>query len=480
MKQKVLKHKYISITVLVVIIILLVVWGRKASTDSGAYTAKLADFTKVVSVSGKVIPVSTVDLSFETSGTVASVPKDVGATAVKGDIIAALDSSEVSASRDKAYADLLSAQAELAKLQSGSYDQVSLDKQQVINTIIDAYTKSDDAVRNKVDQFFNDGRNLSPKIKYDFYNSSEDKYQINDDRRNVEDSLVAFDLFANSLTTDTYKNDDIKTAEGFVKTIKNFLDEVSLAVNSFILSDGLTQTMVDKYKSDVATARTNVTGALLNLASYEDKLRSSISDIPVQEAKVKAAEANVKSFDAQIAKTRIVAPFAGVVSYQDAKVGGAVSASSKVASLISTDLQIEVYVPEISIPGILVGNKATVTLDAYPDVSFDATVSHIDPAETVKDGVSNYKVNLVFTSTDPRIRSGLTGDVSIETEKRANILSIGERSLITDSGHYYVYKKGKDDYVKTEVQIGVKDGRGNVEITSGLVPGDVIELTPAQ
>ena len=148
-------------------------------------------------------------------------------------------------------------------------------------------------------------------------------------------------------------------------------------------------------------------------------------------------------------------------------------------SLISKDLEVEIYIPEISIPGVLVGNKAKVTLDAYTDASFDAIVTHVDPAETIRDGVSNYKVKLSLVASDPRVRSGLTGDVTIETEKKPNIISVGERSVVTEAGKYYVYKKTKDDPIKTEITLGIKDGKGNVEVLSGVSEGDDILLTPS-
>ncbi|MDB5204065.1 MAG: hypothetical protein JWP09_93 [Candidatus Taylorbacteria bacterium] len=468
-----------SVAVVVVIIISVLIFKGKSGA-SETVTISKGDFTKVVSVSGKVIAVDNVDLSFETSGTVSAVYKKVGDKVTRGEIIASLDSSDVQASREKANADLVAAQAQLTKLQNGesSYSEVSINKQQVINTIIDAYTKSDDAVRNKVDQFFIDGRNQSPKIKYSFYNDGELKYKINEDRKSVEDSLVEFESFANDLSVNNYSDQSIKDAKAYIVQVKNFLAEVSLAVNSFEVSGGLTQTTVDKYKSDIATARTNVNGSLADLSSFEDKLHSSLSDVPVQEANVMSAQATVRNYDAQIAKTIIYAPFDGVLSLQDAKVGESVAAHTKVAGLISRGLQVEVYIPEISIPGVNLGNKAKVTLDAYPDASFDAVVTHVDPAETVKDGVSNYKLELQFVTTDPRIMSGLTGDVSIETQKLSGIISVGERSIVTDADKYYVYTKTKDGGIKTEVTLGIKDGKGNVEILSGLNEGDVILLNP--
>ncbi len=452
--------------------------GKSEKNDS--ITIEKSEFTKVVSVSGKVVAVQNVDLSFETGGTVAVVYKKVGDTVRKGDLVAALDSSDIQASRDKAEADLVAAEAQLTKLQSGNSDssEISINKQQVINTIVDAYTTSDDAIRNKVDQFFTDGQNRSPRIKYSFFNDSELKYKINEDRKSVEDSLVAFQKFANNLTVDNYTNKNIQDAKSYIQKVKEFLSEVSLAVNSFEVSNGLTQTTIDKYKSDISAARGSVNGALADLASFEDKLHGSLSDIPVQQANVMAAKANVRNLDAQIAKTIIFAPFDGVVSLQDAKVGEAVSQNKIVTSIISKDYQIEAYIPEVNISGVVVGNKAKASLDAYNGEEFDTTIIHVDPAETMRDGVSNYKIKLSFDRPDSRILSGMTADVSVVTERIPDVVVIPERVVLFEGDKVYVKKKTKDDDLKTYITIGRKDGKGNIEVTSGLALGDRVILNP--
>lgn len=469
----------IAIAVLVVSGVGYMVFGGKTVAKDSVTVTK-GDFTKVVSVSGKIVATKSVDLSFESSGTVAGVYKQVGDMVTIGQTIAALDSSDLQASRDKARADVLAAKAELAKLQNGESlnSEISINKEQVINSIVSAYTKSDDAIRNKVDQFFTDGQSSGPKIKYTFYNYFNTKNKINDSRLAIGEVLNTFGAMANNLNSTTYTDNSITLAKGYVQKVKIFLDQISLAVNSFEESVDLSKTVLEKYKSDVGIARTNINNALLDLATYEDKLRGSVSDIPVLEAKVKSAEANVRNYDAQISKTVLSAPFSGILSLQDSKVGESVGAHTKLAAMISSELEVEIYIPEISIPGVMLNNKATVKLDAYSDATFDAVVTHIDPAETMRDGVSNYKVKLSFVNADTRVRSGLTGDVAIETEKKADIISVGERSIVTTDGKYYVYKKTKDGSTKTEVTIGIKDGKGNVEILSGVVPGDEILLTP--
>lgn len=476
-----LKNKYVIGGLSFILILGAFLAFRSNNSKEESVKIVRGNFEKIVSISGKVIPSQDVELSFDASGTVAGVYKKVGDTAFQGQVIAVLDSSDIRANRDKANADLLVAKAELLKIQNpDTSSEVSINKQQVVNTIIEAFTVSDDAIRNKVDQFFDDARTTGPEIKYTFYDYFSTKGKINDGRAKLELELVRFGTMANSLTINNYSDKSLKDTKAYVQKVKSFLDTVSFAVNSFEESSALTRSMIDGYRADVASARTNVNNILSDLISFEDDLISSISDVPIYEAKVKAAEANVRNFDAQVAKTVIVAPFNGVISFQDAKVGESVSQNTKVTSMISNGYEVEAYIPEVNISGINVGNPAKIKLDAYGGVEFPASIIHIDPAETVRDGVSNYKIKLAFDKQDTRILSGMTADVEIMTEKIADTIVVPERVLLTEEGKNYVMKITADGSIKVEVASGKKDGKGNIEITSGISEGDRIKLNPEQ
>lgn len=474
------RNTIILIGVLVILSWFLFFRGNNQNTND-IYSIKAGDFEKQIQLSGKVVSAESVELAFDTSGVVAAVYKKAGDNASQGEILAALDSSDLQASRSKAQADLLAAQAELNKLQSNTDStEVLNNKQSLVDAISDAYIKSDDAIKNKTDQYFKDGDSSAPEIKYSFDNYFDLKAQINSQRVVVGETLLKWSNLVSTLTAENYSSQALSDSRKYILQVKNFLDLVAPAVNSFETSSELTQTSIDKYKSDLYSARSNVSSAISAMTSADEKLRTSISDIPVQEAKVKAAQANVDSYNAQIKKTLIVAPFSGVVSLQDAKAGESVSSNAKIAAMISPNYEIELYVPEINILGVKLGDKGTVTLDAYPNKNFEATVSHIDPAETLKDGVANYKVKLAFNTNDPLIRSGMTADVVIVTETRQNILVVPERATINENGKIFVWKKvsGEKNPVKTEISLGEKDGKGNAEVIGGVSEGDNILLTP--
>lgn len=470
-----------TISVAVFILLLLAFFGRDKKDNVLTEVVKRGELVKTIGVTGKVVAVESSELSFDTGGVVAFVNKKVGDKVVKGDVIASLNTAEVGASRERAYAEYMAQEAELKKLQSGDGDDTDVisAKRDVIDSIIEGYTQADDAVRGKVDQYFENARTLGPEIRYTFDQYSATKNAINNKRYEVEKILTDWEVLANTISVDSYKPSDLQTVRNYIASVKDFLNTLSFAVNSFEVSDTLSQTTIDKYKSDLSTARSNINKIGSEILLGEEKLRGSTSDIPVFEAKVRAAYADVSLYDAQISKMIIRAPFDGVVSLQDAKVGESVSAHTKIASVISDTYKVESFVPEVSISDITVGNTSSVILDAYKDVSFAAKVSHVDPAETDKSGVSNYKIELDFLTPDERVKPGMTADLLIETTRVPGLITVPLRSVQEKEGRSFVVVKIDNKKVEREVVLGLRDGKGRVEITSGLVEGDEIFLDGA-
>jgi HlyD family secretion protein len=169
----------------------------------------------------------------------------------------------------------------------------------------------------------------------------------------------------------------------------------------------------------------------------------------------------------------------GVVSRQDAKIGQVVSAATTLVSVIGNSLEIEAFIPEVLISGVSVGNEASVTLDAYgPEEIFGAKVIHLDPAETIRDGVSTYKVRLTFNNPDLRIRPGMTANILIETLRKPNVLLIPERAVVKEDGEIVLYTLDNKDKQRIMIEIGERDSAGNVELLSPLPLDTQIIINP--
>lgn len=322
----------------------------------------------------------------------------------------------------------------------------------------------------------------------------------------LSDTLIALEKVRFALAVVAIKGD-------FSSTERSNLDSEKANINSEITIVTSKQQIlaVQKVASEnsLLTAEASLNTAKNALSAAQDQLDlkkagSTPEQIRAQEARVKQAQANLSSQSAQITqawasveqiqtqiqKATLKAPIAGVVTRMEAKVGEIILPTSQFAEVSLVTLisegayEIEANVPEVDIAKVKVGDLATVTLDAYgSDIEFDARVATIDPAETVVEGVSTYKTVFQFLEADERIRSGMTANMDILTDKRDNVLNIPQRAVITKDGDKIVRVLREEDedtetftdrIEEVKVKTGLRGSNGYIEILEGVNEGEEI------
>jgi HlyD family secretion protein len=510
MYNKFLTKKYIISAVVILIVAVSVEGFFLFRDNSGEYEYSIVekgDLAQEVNVTGKVKPSSKVDLAFESSGRVVGVYTDVGNRVYVGQTLAVLNSSQYQAQHLQAQASLDAEKAKLDELQKGTrIEEVEIQKTKIVNAeeaiadaksnlknyIRDSYSRADDSIRSKVDQFFTNPRSFTPQLNFE----SNYKLEMETQRFFTESILVKwFEGMSVSDISDSEMDNQFNLAKDNLGKVSSFLDLTALTVNSLNTTSSLTQAQIDGYRSDINTARTNINTAINNLLTAREKLRTAESalilakqeldlklagatneQILAQEARVKSAEANVKNYSALIAKNVISSPINGVVTKKNIEVGEIVQSNVSVFSVISTSkYEIETNVPEADISKIKIGNKAKITLDAYEDDEiFYAHIISIEPAETIIEGVSAYKTVLQFDKEDEKIKSGMTANMDILTDSREGVLSIPFRALITEDGKFVEVLNEDGTIEKKTVETGMRSSDGRIEIVSGLKEGEKV------
>lgn len=488
-------------------------FGRKQNSKYEFVVAQKGDITQEVSVTGRVKPAQSVDLAFEKSGRVKGVYADVGQKVIVGQMLAELDSAELSAQLKQAQANVKAEQARLDELKRGTRPE-DIEIQQVkvrnyetaledtkinlVDKLQDAYTKADDAVRNKTDQFFSNPRTNDPQLIFGAPNQLKTDAQLK--RLGIESIFISWKQKLGTLAMDSDLIYYISDAKKNSAEVQSFLDQIALLINGLTTSSQFSQATIDGWKSDVSTARVNVNTAVNNLTAAEERLKTAESNltlggqelilkksgtvpeqISAQEAKVESASASAENLQAQINKAVLRSPITGVVSEQKAKVGEIAVANTIVTSLISSArYEIEANIAEADIAKVKVEQRAIVTLDAYSsDVVFEVRVVEIDPAETIIDGVATYKTTFQFIGQDERVKSGMTANIDISIEKREGVVVIPQRAVITQSGEKMVRiiesPESSNPVVKEiKIKTGLRGSDGNVEITEGIKEGDKV------
>lgn len=483
------------------------------SNDVSTVLVKKDNVVATVSVSGRVVPSAQADLSFESSGRVDSINVKVGDKVVLGQELVSLDTSTARADLIKAQAQFDQQNFKLIEMQSGlraediAISQTSVDNAQIelaqlyanaYTTFQDALAKSDSAIRYRVDGFFDSPDSSNPTLVF--------RYKVNDAvlvdnlQQTREDMEVLFRdwsrLVNKPIEQQTFAL-SLSETKKYLQQVKSFLDELSFAVNVLTADNYLSQTTIDTYKSNLSSGRSEVSSAISavntieqtikatesTLAGYKSQLALkkagySESELAIQQAVVSEQRGVVSSGYSALQKRIIKAPFAGIVSRQDAKIGEIAQVGDVLVSVISdATFEIEANVPEMDISKILVGNLVEVKLDAYGDsVIFDAKVARINPAEEIIDGVPTYKVVVQFNQSDDRIRSGMTANLDIITDKKENALVIPYRavSLVDGKSMVTVVMDGK--HVEKTIVVGLRGSFGTVEVVEGLEIGQEIVI----
>ena len=126
-----------------------------------------------------------------------------------------------------------------------------------------------------------------------------------------------------------------------------------------------------------------------------------------------------------------------------------------------------------------VGQPATVTFSALPNVTASARVTAIALTSTVVSNVVTYDVTVNFDGRVGSVKPGMTASVAVTTAEADNVLTLPASAVPTTgtTGTVQVQQSNGKTVAKT-IGIGLR-GDNSVEITSGLSVGDKVVTTVA-
>ena len=212
----------------------------------------------------------------------------------------------------------------------------------------------------------------------------------------------------------------------------------------------------------------------------EAQLQYDQATIAQREAELAAAQVNLEY-------TSIVAPVDGTVVSRNVTIGQTVAASFQTPTLflIASDLtrmQVDANISESDVGGLAVGQKATFTVDAFPQRVFNGIISQVRLSPQAVQNVVTYDVVIRVQNRDLALKPGMTAGLRIVIDERPDALrvpdlalkykGVGDHSVRGSTRHVWVLRNGRPESVA--VAVGLDDGTSS-EITSGeLKPGDIV------
>ncbi len=187
-------------------------------------------------------------------------------------------------------------------------------------------------------------------------------------------------------------------------------------------------------------------------------------------AELAVARARVELAKVELERTRVRAPFDGVVGARLVSPGERVDTDTELVRVDAVDpLQVVFSVPERVLTLTQPGATGELEVAAYPEERFRATVYFVDPS--VDRATRRVLVKGRVSNPDHRLRPGMFAHIRAELGEREALL-VPEEAVVLDGAGSFVWRVAEGDLAeRVGVRLGVHQG-GRVEVVAGLAPGD--------
>ena len=418
--------------------------AAQANVQLGRVTE--ATLLSTVDSSGSVAPESKVTLSFGTSGTVNKVHVQPGDRVKKGDVLAELDTRDF-------------------QLQVAQQQQAYLIQQAAYSMTLHSDPGAIAAARAAVSS-----AEAAYKVAQQKYTSSTTD-QITISCNNVDNALqsyndaqTAYNNYISNWRVQVNGTTDISPQ-------KARLDSAKLAYDQAVANCSLAKNSVNN--SGVQSALTQLEQAQTDLHNL---LQPSDRTTALAKAQLDQAKLSLEQVQQQLDTAKIVAPFDGAVTQVTAMVGG--PSSGTIALADDSHYHVGLLIDETQVGQVKVGQAVQFTFDALPTSTVTGTVTLINPAGTVSQGVVNYLVRADLNPTKDPLKIDMTANGRVILDTHRNVLAVPGGAIRTDpKGGYYVNVVDTNGAaLRVDVTTGYSDG-GLTEVSGDLQPGDRVYLS---
>lgn len=207
-------------------------------------------------------------------------------------------------------------------------------------------------------------------------------------------------------------------------------------------------------------------------AATADRLDQTQTEFETARADVAELEAEVQLIQEDIDDTVIRSPVEGLLGVRHIDIGDYVQEGRNLVSLyVLATLEMAFGVPERYMGKIRTGQDVDVTVTAYPDRSFQGTLSYVDPS--VDERTRKFLVKARIDNRQLLLKPGAFASAVIVMEVLENRPSVPESALVATTEGYKVFTVKDGAAVMTSVQVGLREA-GVAEIREGLAMGSEI------
>ncbi len=284
--------------------------------------------------------------------------------------------------------------------------------------------------------------------------------------------MSMIDLFQTAVSNTRISEPQINTArddiQNSLQTINNLQNTITQNIQS-IESAQLNQQNI------ISQEQKNIESALIALQNSEETTNerriSKETGLSIEYARLEQAKLRVEKAEYNMSLARLTSPIDGVVIEVNGSKGESLKAETTnsdnafIKIISASNFTTEVFVEEVDIARIFLGQSVRITLDAIADVTLEGEVSFISSiAQIDNNGIVTYLVRIKITEDyDAPIREGMSAYVDFIEVQSENTLTIpiesvsAQNTVILENGEIRDIKTGVDDGQYVEVLEGLQE-----------------------
>ena len=228
-------------------------------------------------------------------------------------------------------------------------------------------------------------------------------------------------------------------------------------------------------RAEVADAEARLELAKRNFTRTEELFGNKVATARSRDEAQSSFDVGTATLDlakVRLEKTRLVAPFAGIVGLRLVSIGDYITVGQPLFNLEDLDpIKVDFRVAERYLSAVKPGQAIEINVDAYPGRVFKGEVFAIDPR--VDAAGRSVVIRARISNEEKVLRPGLFARVTLILELKPDALTVPEQALMPRGEDQFVFKVIDGKVKQTKVTIGTRrDGR--VEIVNGLGREDVV------
>ena len=515
------------------------VYFPAAASTATVRTATVSAGTvrNVVSGTGNVVPSTQQFVAFKIGGQLTEVDVRVGDKVTQGEVLAKIDTTALQAAVDTAGANLATAQANLdavttpltsAQVAQLQHNLANAQQSQADTTANVNLTNQQDAANVLADQqalasdqsaFATDQQTLNNSVQY-----ATDKVQLAYDQAQLAAAQQQFNTDGCASLPVPYvlnspcDRDYNGTTRPLYPGVKGYLalvtaDQAKVNQDPGFIAPGYnsdqakvsadtTKLAADqsRQQADAIAGTQKVNSGQNGITAAQDALtiQSSVKPSAVAQATAGVANAQTALGTAvtNLGYATLTAPAAGVILSINGQPGETVGAATGVTAqspgsvapltaatggsafmVISSVGTFQAQAPfaETDASKVAANQAAIITFDAVAGLAAPAHVLAVAPNATTTSNVVSYLITFTLDRTDPRIRSGMTANITVIVNQVANVLSVTNAAIHRSGRTTYVTVLNGGRQQNVNVTLG-QVGDTTTQVIAGLSAGDKVVL----